>query len=100
MSNYGDKARMHTTLTWQACALSGGVSMFSFPIRIQQNGSFFGIEDMVEHGDDLWLDRIGLDGNGALYKMYNEMSTASGNEKKTRTDEDTQRPDRADHQLG
>ena len=89
MSNYGDKARMHTTMTWQACALSGGVSMFSFPIRIQLNNAFFGIEDMVEHGDDLWLDRIGRDGNGALYKMYNEMSTASGNEKKTRTDEDT-----------
>jgi hypothetical protein len=63
--------------------------MFSFPIRIQLNDAFFGIEDMVEHGDDAWLDRIGLDGNGALYKMYNEMSTASGNEKKTRTDEDT-----------
>jgi len=89
ISNYGDKSRMHTTLTWQACALSGGVSMFSFPIRIQENGSFYGIEDMVEHGDNLWLDRIGLDGNGALYKMYNELSTASGNEKKTRTTEDT-----------
>ena len=89
MSNYGDKARLHTSLTYAACTLSGGASMFSFPIRIQLNDAFFGIEDMVEHGDDAWLDRIGLDGNGALYKMYNEMSTASGNEKKTRTDEDT-----------
>jgi hypothetical protein len=89
MSNYGDKARMHTSLTYAACALSGGMSLFSFPIRVQLNGAFFGIEDMVEHGDDLWLDRIGRDGNGALYKMYNELSTASGNEKKTRTDEGT-----------
>ncbi len=80
---------MCTTLTYAAATLSGGVSMFSFPIRIQLNGSFWGIEDMVEHGDDLWLDRIGLDGNGALYKMYNNMSSASGNEKKTRTDEGT-----------
>jgi hypothetical protein len=89
MSNYGDKARMCTTLTYAAAALSGGASLFSFPIRIQLNGSFWGIEDMVEHGDDLWLDRIGRDGNSALYKMYNDMSTASGNEKKTRTDEGT-----------
>jgi hypothetical protein len=89
LSNYGDKARMHTTLTYAACALSGGVSMFSFPIRIQLNNAFWGIEDMVEHGDDLWLDRIGRDGNGALYKMYNSLNTASGNEKKTRTDEGT-----------
>ncbi len=89
ISNYGDKARMCTTLTYAAATLSGGVSMFSFPIRIHLNGSFWGIEDMVEHGDDLWLDRIGRDGNGALYKMYNDMSYASGNEKKTREWEGT-----------
>jgi hypothetical protein len=89
MSDYSDKARMRTTLTYAAIAQSGGVSFFSFPIRIQLNGSFWGIEDMVEHGDDLFLDRIGRDGNGALYKMYNDMSTASGNEKKTRQSEGT-----------
>ena len=89
ISNYGDKARMHTTLTYAACDLSGGMSLFSFPIRIQLNNAFFGIEDMVEHGDDLWLDRIGRDGNGALYKMYNAMDNAGGNEKKTRDWEDT-----------
>jgi hypothetical protein len=89
ISNYGDKARMHTTLTYAMTALSGGVGLYSFPIRIQLNNSFWAIEDMVEHGDDLWLDRIGRDGNGALYKMYNDLSTASGNEKKTRDWEGT-----------
>jgi len=89
ISNYGDKARMCTTLTYAATAMSGGMGLFSFPIRIQLNNAFFGIEDMVEHGDDNWLDRIGRDGNGALYKMYNSLTSASGNEKKTRTDEDT-----------
>ena len=89
MSNYGDKSRMHTSLTYATTALSGGVGFFSFPIRIQQNGSFWGIEDMVEHGDDLWLSRIGRDPDGALYKMYNNMGSASGNEKKTREDEGT-----------
>jgi hypothetical protein len=69
--------------------MSGGMSLFSFPIRIQLNGSFWGVEDMVEHGDDLWLDRMGRDGNGALYKMYNNLSSAAGNEKKTRQWEDT-----------
>jgi len=84
ISNYGDKARMCTTLTYATTAMSGGMGLFSFPIRIQLNGAFWGVEDMVEHGDDLWLDRIGRDGNGALYKMYNNLSSASGNEKKTR----------------
>ena len=89
ISNYGDKARMCTTLTYAATSLSGGMGLFSFPIRIQLNGAFWGIEDMVEHGDDVWLDRIGRDGNGALYKMYNNLSSASGNEKKTREWEGT-----------
>jgi CotH kinase protein/Concanavalin A-like lectin/glucanases superfamily/Lamin Tail Domain len=89
MSNYGDKARMRTTLTYAAIARSGGVGFFSFPIRIQLNGSFWGVEDMVEHGDENFLDRIGRDDDGALYKMYNNMSTASGNEKKTRDWEGT-----------
>jgi len=89
MSNYSDKARMRTTLFYAIAAQSGGVSMFAFPIRIHLNGSFWGVEDMVEHGDDLWLSRIGRDPDGALYKMYNDMSSASGNEKKTRTDEGT-----------
>jgi hypothetical protein len=89
LSNYGDKSRMHTSLTYAACELSGGAYLFSFPIRIQLNGAFWGIEDMVEHGDDLWLDRIGLDPDGALYKMYNSLSSAGGNEKKTREWENT-----------
>ena len=89
ISNYGDKARMCTTLTYATASMSGGMSLFSFPIRIHLNGSFWGIEDMVEHGDENWLDRIGRDGNGALYKMYNNLSSASGNEKKTREWEDT-----------
>ncbi len=89
MSNYSDKARMRTTLTYAITAQGGGVSFFSFPIRLELNGSFWGIEDLVEHGDELFLERIGRDGNGALYKMYNDMSSASGNEKKTRHQEGT-----------
>ena len=37
----------------------------------------------------LCLSRLGLDPDGALYKMYNDLSTASGNEKKTRKWEGT-----------
>lgn len=55
---------------------------FAFPVRVQQNGVFFSTSDMVEDGDDLFLERIGLDGDGALYKMYNRL-TGPGS-KKTR----------------
>jgi hypothetical protein len=89
MSDYSSKARMSTTLAYATLEQGGSIGLFSFPIRIHLNGSFWGIEDMVERGDDLWLTRVGLDPNGALYKMYNALTTASGNEKKTRTWEGT-----------
>jgi CotH kinase protein/Concanavalin A-like lectin/glucanases superfamily/Lamin Tail Domain len=89
MSDYSSKARMSTTLAYNTLEHAGSIGLFSFPIRIHLNGSFFEIEDMVERGDDLFLTRVGLDPNGALYKMYNNLSSASGNEKKTRTWEGT-----------
>jgi hypothetical protein len=89
LSDYSSKARMSTTLAYATLEQGGSYGFFSFPIRIHLNGSFWGIEDMVERGDDLWLTRIGLDPDGALYKMYNNLGSASGNEKKTRTWEGT-----------
>lgn len=85
LSNYGDKARMRTTLAYQKVAEVGSAAHFSFQTRVHLNNAFFGIFDFVEDADDLWLDRLGRDPNGALYKMYNNLSSASGNEKKTRT---------------
>jgi hypothetical protein len=89
MSDYSSKARMSTTLAYNTLEQAGSYGLFSFPIRVHLNGTFWGIEDMVERGDDIWLTRIGLDPDGALYKMYNAMTSASGNEKKTRTQEGT-----------
>ncbi len=89
MSDYSSKARLSTTLAYNTLEKAGSLGLFSFPIRIHLNGSFWGIEDMVERGDDVWLARVGLDPNGALYKMYNALTTAAGNEKKTRTWEGT-----------
>ena len=89
LSNYGDKARLRTSLTYSVIARAGAVAFFSFPIRIQLNGAFWGVEDLVEKGDELFLDRIGRDPDGALYKMNNDLSSASGNEKKTREWEGT-----------
>src|SRR5208283_5236971 len=83
------KARLRTSLTYSVIARAGAVAFCSFPMRIQLNGAFWGIEDMVEKGDELFLERIGRDPDGALYKMYNDLSSASGNEKKTRQWEGT-----------
>jgi len=87
LSNYGDKMRMHTTLTYKIVELAGAYGHFSFPTRVQLNGSFFGIEDMVESGDEYFLSRLGLDPNGALYKAYDALDNAWSSEKKTRKSE-------------
>jgi len=89
LSNYGDKSRMHTTLVYATVAKAGADGHFSFQVRVERNGAFFGVEDMVEDGDDYFLARLGRDPNGALYKMYNDLSSASSNEKKSRKWEGT-----------
>ncbi|MGC8742605.1 MAG: lamin tail domain-containing protein [Verrucomicrobiia bacterium] len=89
MSNYGDKSRMRNTLFYDFAARVGCDGHFAFPIRVQRNAQFHGVFDLMEDSDDLMLSRLGRDPNGALYKMYNNMSSVSGNEKKTRKWEGT-----------
>jgi hypothetical protein len=88
MSNWGDKARVRNALAYDYIAESGSLGHFAFQVRVQRNAQFFSIADMMEDGDDRWLERLGRDPNGALYKMYNNLGSAGGNEKKTRRWED------------
>src|SRR5439155_26403035 len=63
--------------------------------RVQLNGQFYGDWDIVENGDEHFLERIGKDPNGALYKMYSTFTCPTTDvvigsgiaEKKTRKDE-------------
>ncbi|PYJ58957.1 MAG: hypothetical protein DME24_14455, partial [Verrucomicrobia bacterium] len=88
MSNYADKAKVRNSLAYEMIAAAGSAGHFSFHVRLQRNAQFFSIADLMEDGDDRWLERLGRDPNGALYKMYNNMGSAGGNEKKTRKEED------------
>ena len=83
MSNWGDKARVRNALAYDMIAEAGSRGHFAFQVRVQRNAQFFSIADMMEDGDDRWLERLELDPNGALYKMYNDLGSAGGNEKKT-----------------
>ena len=89
LTNWGDKTKTHNTLAHEAAGAIGAGHHFAMPIRLQTNGGFYSVADMMEDADDRWLDRLGLDPEGALYKMYNALTAASGNEKKTRTTEGT-----------
>ncbi len=89
LSNYADKTRTRNTLAHETSKLAGGTHHFAFPVRVQLNGAFYGVLDMMEDGDDRMLERNGLDPYGALYKMYDALENAGTAEKKTRQDEDT-----------
>lgn len=90
LTNYADKAKVRNTVAWESWANASHIaSHYSFPVRVQQNGVFWGIYDMVENGDEDFLQRCGLDVNGALYKIYNSLESTTNAEKKTRELEGT-----------
>lgn len=89
LTNWADKSKSRNTLAYAFYEDADQPCHFAFPIRIQQNAAFFSVADMVEDGDDRFTDRVGLDPDGALYKMYNRCDSSTlGVEKKTRKEED------------
>jgi hypothetical protein len=92
MTTYPDKAQMRNILAYDTYRDADCVYHWVFPVRVQQNGAFWGTAHVMENGDEDWLIRMGLNAEGALYKMYNMFNSAShvnsGAEKKTRKYED------------
>ncbi len=94
LSTYPDKSHLRNLIAYGTLADAGAAHHFVIPVRVQTNGGFFGDWHMMENGDDRYLERLGKDPKGALYKMYNtftvagDATIASGiAEKKTRRDE-------------
>ena len=89
LTNYGDQTKLRNSLGYGAHEASGGASHFAFPVTVHRNGEFFGLYDVVEQGDSEYLERIGLDPNGSLYKVNNPLNSATVEvEKITRKSED------------
>ena len=85
-----DKAYVRVPLAYELYRVSGTVAPESYAVRIQMNGSFFSVADYVEEpGDADYLERRGLDPNGALYKMFSPGNKWHGQfaDKKTRLHE-------------
>lgn len=88
LTTYPDKSHMRNLLAYETYRDAGSPYHIAFPIRVQQNGAFYSHAHFVEDGDADYLERVGLDPYGALYKMYNTLnSSTSGVEKKTRKHE-------------
>ncbi len=86
---YTDKSYMRQTLSFESYNLAGAPGSNSFLVRLQQNGDFFSVAQFVEQVDKDLLEREGLGKNGALYKMYNGVTSGTSKvEKKNRREED------------
>ena len=97
MSNWADKAKVRHTLAYEVLREAGVAAHFAFPVRVEQNGEFYSVYEIIEDPDNTYLERAGLNPRGALYKMYNTFhftsNARSGAEKKTRKWEGTRNED-------
>ena len=87
LSDYADKSKMRNTLAWETYRDAHGDHHVVYPVRVQLNGAFHGLYDLGEDGDDRWLERMGRNPEGALYKMYDSFVDIAAGEKKSRRDE-------------
>lgn len=80
-TTYSDKAYMRRVLAWETYRDVGLPSCTSFPMRVQQNGAFYGVFIFVEQPDKQYLERQGLDPDGAFYKIkhFNALTSATEN---------------------
>ncbi len=83
-TTYTDKSYVRQCLAFEVYDCAGVPASESFPIRVQRNGEFFSVGMFIEQPDRHLLEREGLDADGALYKMYNGVSSSGNAQKKTR----------------
>ncbi|MBN2023480.1 MAG: lamin tail domain-containing protein [Pirellulales bacterium] len=87
-STYSDKAYIRQVLSAEVFRDAGAAYGEAFPLRVQQNGLFHSVAVFVQQVDEEFLEQNGLDEDGALYKMFNQLESTSGAVKQTRLDED------------
>ena len=70
LTNWADKSKVRQVFGYEVMREAGVAAHFAYTIRVQQNGVFFSTADFVEDSDERYLERAGLNPNGALYKDY------------------------------
>ncbi|MBN1582380.1 MAG: CotH kinase family protein [Anaerolineae bacterium] len=83
-STYSDKAYIRQPLAWETYRDAGVPFSICSIVRVQQNGAFHSVALFMEHSDEQYLERQGLDPEGALYKMFNGANSASSQVDKKR----------------
>ncbi len=91
-TTYSDKSDVRPILSYESFRDAGVPYCETFPVRLQQNGSFFSVPIFIEQPDADYLKRNGLDKDGDLYKIVQghlPFSSTIGVEKDTNTDSPT-----------
>lgn len=85
-TTYTDKSYVRAQLTSELQIACGMASPQVFPVQVRQNGQFYSVALFVENPDADFLQRLGLDPEGAFYKAAsnNLYTTSATFEKKTR----------------
>ncbi len=79
LTNWADKSKVRHVLAYEIMRAAGVAAHFAFTVRVQHNGNFFSTADFVERGNGDYLERAGLNKDGALYKFYgNTLNKAAG----------------------
>jgi len=87
-TTWADKAYIRQALCYDLYEACGAFGSLCYMARLQRNAEFFSVCAFTEEPDEDLLERCGLDGDGALYKMYNTCNSGtSGVEKVTRLHE-------------
>jgi spore coat protein CotH len=85
LTNYADQTKLRHPLGYQIYEETGHPGLKGLPVTVYRNGSYYGLFDIIEEGQTEFLDRVGLDTNGALYKVNNNLTHAYNEvQKKTR----------------
>jgi hypothetical protein len=87
-TTYSDKAYIRQPLAFDVYSEVGTPGSISFNMRLEMNNTFHSVTSFIEQVDTDLLVREGLDPDGALYKMFNQFTSSSSVEKKTRQYED------------
>ena len=66
--NYADKSYTRTILGYETFREAGAQYCQAFPVRLHQNGAFYGLYTYMESFDADYIKRHGMDTDGAWYK--------------------------------
>ena len=87
-TTFRDKAYIRQLLSFELYRDAGVVYSETFPVHVRRNDAFFSVAIFVEHPDGDYLDRNGLDRDGALYKPIVDALTNPANFEKLRPDDE------------